>query len=162
MTRPAPVLAQVAPEDIPDLDHALRQLAATLGDPYAASPETLRHALFGPDPSARALLARADGTLAGAALYSPVVSTMLGGAGAFVSDLWVAPGHRGTGLGARLLAHAARDAADRWRAVFLKLAVHDGNTGARLVYERLGFAPRAGETGMLLTGAAFDRIRTDR
>ena len=57
-----------------------------------------------------------------------------------ISDLAVATGHDGHGIGRALLAFAqawARDHACTW----LSLAVFPGNTRARTLYERAGFTP---------------------
>jgi ribosomal protein S18 acetylase RimI-like enzyme len=57
-----------------------------------------------------------------------------------VSDLAVAPGHDGRGIGSTLLAHA-ETWAKRNRCNWLTLAVFPGNTRAQALYERHGFAP---------------------
>ena len=106
-------------------------------------------------PSGRALLA-GQGSLA---LYSPVFSTVIGGAGAYVSDLRVAPDARATGLGRRLLAAVAADASERWGAIYLTLAVYDDSPGARAFYDRLGFAAVDGQARLSLDPAATARLK---
>lgn len=148
------VIRVAAPEDMPALMRALGALADDLGDPFRMEAGTLEAALFGPSRRAFALLAGQDG----AVLAQPTLSTMLGGTVTFVSDLWVSAGARGTGLGRRLLAAAAREGAHRWQAVALRLTVYEENAGARAFYDRLGFAVREQDRNALLHGAALTRL----
>lgn len=145
----------VEADDVQRLDTALRRLSEAIGDPHGATPEQLREAGFGPHPAFRAQLAEAGGAVVGATLYSPVFSTVRAGAGVYVSDLWAAPSVRGAGLGQRLLAAAAQDAATVWGARFLKLVVYDDNVRARAFYDRLGFIASSGETTLTLDAAGF-------
>lgn len=55
-----------------------------------------------------------------------------------ISDLAVAPGHEGRGIGRALLAHA-ETWAKRNRCKWLTLAVFPGNAHARALYEQTGF-----------------------
>lgn len=157
----AAVIRPARPEDVPILDAALRALSADLGDSHRATPAGLLAAGYGGTPAFRALLALDGQAVVGAAVFSPLYSTTRGHPGAYVSDLWVAGAARGAGLGPRLLA-AVRDEAQRlWGAGFIRLAVYSGNPRALAFYERLGFAARAGEVGMILEGAALHRIGGD-
>lgn len=146
-------IESVTPESLPLLQSCLRKLAVDLGDAHTASEATLHAALFGPSPACHALLALQDTRVLGAALFSPVFSTVKGGAGAYVSDLWVAPEARGQALGTALLAAVARAARDEWNAGFIKLISYSDNDNALRFYARLGFAPLRGETGLTLSGA---------
>ncbi|MCB1462693.1 MAG: GNAT family N-acetyltransferase [Nitratireductor sp.] len=136
--------------DAERLNDALRRLSEDIGDSHAGTPALLARAGFGDHPAFRALLAENASTIVGAALYSPVFSTVRAGAGAYVSDLWTAPEARGKGLGRRLLAAVAEDAEGVWGATFLKLAVYDDNAMARAFYDRLGFAAARGETTLTI------------
>ena len=144
--------------DADALHAALAALSREIGDPHRATRAGLCDALFGPRAFARALIGESGGGLAGLALFTPVFSTVRGGAGVRVSDLWVDPAARGQGLGLRLLAGVARDARAGWEARFLRLSVHDDNRAARRFYEASGFAPAGHETAMILAGAAFDTL----
>ncbi|MEW5422887.1 N-acetyltransferase family protein [Amorphus sp. 3PC139-8] len=149
---------QVRLAEAPDadrLDAALRQLSVTIGDAHAATSASLRAAGFGNNPVFRAQIAEADGEIVGAALYSPVFSTIRGGPGIYLSDLWVAETVRGSGLGARLLRAVAHDAGAVWQARFLKLAVYDDNPRARSFYDRLGFEAAIGEIVLTLGADQF-------
>jgi len=84
------------PESLPLLHRGLRALSEDLGDPFRLTPEGLDAALFGPSPACHGLLALGPGdALMGVALYSPVMSSVMGRAGVYVSDLWVAEAARG-------------------------------------------------------------------
>jgi ribosomal protein S18 acetylase RimI-like enzyme len=153
------VIAPVAEDDIPVLELALQQLAADLGDDYRADQTALAAAVCGPQASCVALLAMGGTAPVGAVLAAPVFSTLRGGTGLFVSDLWVAPGARGTGLARRLLAATLAEGVQRNAARFLKLSVYDDNPRARAAYDRLGFIAQATETNMILTGAALAALK---
>jgi len=148
-------IREAGPADMELLDAALRALGDDLGDPHRANPELLARVCHGSAAFAAALLAVEEAAPAGAALITPGVSTFLGQTGTQVSDLWVAEAHRGTGLGRRLLAAAARTGARRWGASYMKLSVYDTSPRARAVYRHLGFAFRDAETNALLTGQAY-------
>lgn len=145
----------VTPETLGVFHAGLRHLSDHLDDTHRAAPEALEAALFGPAPFALGLLAE-DGT--GALLATPMFSTIHGGPGIYVSDLWVAEAARGSGLGRRLLAEALQRSP--WGTVrFLKLTVYHDNSGARAVYDRLGFQPEADDTMMLLQGAPLTSLK---
>jgi ribosomal protein S18 acetylase RimI-like enzyme len=135
---------------VEQLDAALRCLSAELGDTHRASATDLLRYGFGDAPAFVALLAEAGSTTRGVVMFSPVFSTIRGAPGLYVSDLWVAPEARGTGLAERLLVAARAEAAARWGARFLRLAVYDDNPRARAFYDRLGFRASLRETLMTL------------
>ena len=146
-------------KDIETIDTLLRALSEDLGDQHIAPIDTLRQAGFGEFPAFHAQIAFSteNNTPMGIALYSPLFSTTSGGAGLYLSDLWVAPEQRGTGLGSRLIAAAASDAAERWLACFVKLPVYADNMAAMAFYDRLGFAAAtSSERYRVLNGDALD------
>ncbi|AHM03668.1 acetyltransferase, GNAT family [Roseibacterium elongatum DSM 19469] len=158
---PDPITIRTAQkDDLSHLDGALRTLAEDLGDPYPTDIATLERAAFGACPSIRAQLALAvAGPCVGIALASPLFSTMKGGTGVFVSDLWVSSGARGRGLGPRLLSAALRDATRSWgRPLFLRLMVHDSNADARRFYGRMGFDAFRGMDLVTLEGEALTNL----
>ena len=110
----------------------------------------------------RAQIAVSAGQPVGAAVYSPIYSTTRARPGVYVSDLWVAAAARGGGLGAKLLAAVRDDARARWGAGFVRLVVYADNPRALGFYTRLGFALRSDEAGMLLEGAALERLGGSR
>ncbi len=155
-------IAPAGAGEIPLLDSALRQLAVDLGDPYLSDTSALEAALCGEAPCCLALLATRRSAVLGTVLASPVFSTMRGGAGLFVSDLWVATSARNQGLARRLLAATLREGARRGSCGFIKLSVYHDNPAARASYDRMGFTAQTGETNMVLTGRALDNLREIR
>ncbi len=145
--------------DLASLDVALSTLSREIGDPHNSGTDTLARALFGTPPSTWARVADGSDGFAGAVLFSPVFSTVRGGPGLYVSDIWVDAAARGAGLGVMLLREAAETAASLWGAGFMRLSVHDDNMRARGFYRKLGFTPIVGESVMILTGQAFRQVR---
>lgn len=151
-------LTRATSADAARLNAVLRALSQSMGDAHNATDDQIAVALA-PDGTCRALIAERGGQVVGAAMYSPLFSTTRGMAGAYVSDLWVAPELRGAGLGPRLLA-SVRDAASQdWGAGFLRLGVYADNTRARAFYDRLGFTHAASEKYLTLTGAALHALK---
>lgn len=149
MTRP--LLGDVTPDTFTEFEAALRNLSADLDDPYRMDSAALQSLLFADRPAGYGILARnASGEVIGAALFSPLVSTAYGAAGAYVSDLWVAEPARGRAVGRALLDHVAARAGDMWNARFIRLMVYETNDKARRFYERLGFAGHEGEIVMTI------------
>lgn len=149
------------PDEAPMLNAALRRLSADLGDAHAASDADIARAIAGPHPAAHGLLALTGADVAGAALYSPVFSSVKG-PGVYVSDLWVAPDARGGGLGRRLLGAVLRDAAGKWGAVRLTLNVYHHSTRSRAFYDRLGLIPVDTYTPMILEQDACTALKGQR
>lgn len=149
----------VTPGRLPLLQTALERLSAELGDRHRMEPEVLRAALFGEHPSGHAVLALGAGnTLCGAALFSPVVSTSTGAAGAYLSDLWVSETARGQSLGQRLLAEVGKRAQALWQARFIRLVSYASNPRAGTFYDRLGFRVKAGEHVLQLPQDDFGNL----
>ncbi|WP_347309735.1 GNAT family N-acetyltransferase [Defluviimonas sp. SAOS-178_SWC] len=146
------------PGDAARLNAALRALSDDLGDTHRATEADIAAAGFGPDPAFRAVLALRRDDVVGVAVFSPIYSTTRARAGAYVSDLWVADLARGARLGPRLLAAVRDEAAVRWAVEFIRLAVYTDNPRAVAFYERMGFAARTGEVGMILEGAALEAL----
>lgn len=154
------VIRRVEIQDLPLLDGALRALSEDLGDTHRADIELLERAGFGPTPAFHAQLALdGTGTLGGAIVFSPTLSTTLGVTGFYVSDLWVAPSARGSGLGRRLLARAGEFAEVSWGASYLKLSVYDASKDARQFYDRLGFVGRHDETTLFLDQIGLSALK---
>jgi GNAT superfamily N-acetyltransferase len=103
-------------------------------------PEVARH-LFGPDPSARVLIAADDGAVAGFALWFPTFSTFLGRPGIWLEDLFVRPQYRGRGHGLALLQRLRQMTTGR-----IEWNVLDWNQPAIEFYRSLGAEPVEGWT----------------
>lgn len=152
-------IALVRQATLPLLDRALRSLSENLGDLHRASPSALAKAVCGPDAWCIAFLAVQADQPVGAVLATPIFSTTRGGAGLFVTDIWVAKQTRGNGLARRLLAASLKAAARMDAAHFVKLAVYDDNPEAHAAYARMGFVAQTSETNMILTDQALETLK---
>ena len=137
---------------------ALRTLAHDMRDPYLMDDDLLARMLMDTGGATGAVLAEDSAGPVGVALYSIFVSTTRGRVGAFVTDLWVAEGQRGTGLGRAVLASVRDTVATRWGATFLRLNYDAENQGAAAFYDRLGFQPKPQETWVTLEGKALESL----
>lgn len=118
------------------------------------TPEQLREALFGPEPSLFGHVAEVDGSVVGCALWFLNYSTWKGSHGIYLLDLFVQPGHRGRGLGRSLLAALAAESRRRG-LTGLEWSVLDWNRPAIAFYQSLGAQPVDGWTTYQLTGSAL-------
>jgi len=127
--------------DVPLILGFIRGLATyeKLLDEVEATPETLATTLFpaAGRPAAECILADADGTPAGFALFFASYSTFLAKPGLYLEDLFVEPAHRGRGVGRALLLHLARLANERGCGR-MEWSVLDWNQPAIEFYEALG------------------------
>ncbi len=126
-------------------------------DQVRSTPDQLRDALFGPQPAAYALVAEQAGEVVGFALYFRNFSTWEGVHGIYLEDLYVAPEHRGSGLGKALLAALAEIAVQRGYAR-LEWAVLDWNQPSIDFYHTLGAVPMEEWTVYRLAGPALGRL----
>ncbi len=140
----------------------IRELAEyeRLADQVTATESDLREALFGPAPSAEAVIAAVGGRPVGFALFFHNFSTFTGKRGLYLEDLYVRPEYRRRGIGRRLLRHLARLARERDCQRF-EWAVLDWNEPAIRAYRRVGAAPMDDWTVYRVTGAALDRLAND-
>jgi len=130
------------PADVPDLMRMIRALAdyERLAHLVVADESRLASALFGTHPAVEALIARESAeprTAAGFALFFHTFSTFLGQRGLWLEDLFVEPGHRGRGIGRRLLTELAALARARGCGRF-EWSVLDWNASAIGFYEQMG------------------------
>ncbi len=141
------------PADVPRIHALLMELAEyeRLAHEVQATVESLREALFGPRPSAEAIVAVADGQIVGYALFFTNFSTFVGRSGIYLEDLYVQPHVRGQGIGRQLLAGVARLAVER-RCGRLEWAVLDWNQPSIEFYKRLGARAMSEWTVYRLTG----------
>ena len=90
------------PRDIPSLLGLVQELADYEREPDAveATPELFGASLFPAEgaPTAWAHVAEVDGEVVGMAVWYLTFSTWLGRPGIWLEDLYVQPGHRGSGL----------------------------------------------------------------
>lgn len=122
-----------------------------------ATEEQLRKTLFGKNPAAEVLLARADGAWAGFCLFFQNYSTFLGKAGLYLEDLFVKPEYRGQGIGFVLLQELAKTAVER-ECGRVEWSVLDWNSPSIEFYKKLGAVPMDEWTTFRLTGEALLRL----
>ena len=147
------------PDDVPDILRLIRELAIYEREPdaVATTEDDLHTWLFGPDAVASVLIAELDGRAAGMALWFRTYSTWTGVPGIHLEDLFVEPGHRGSGLGKALLAGLARIALDRGYAR-LEWVVLDWNEPSIAFYEALGAQPMKEWETYRLSGEALEAL----
>jgi len=111
----APLIRPAEPGDVSTLHRFIVELAEVENYPgeISARPQDVARALFGARPVAEAVVAESGGQPVGFALFYLTYSTVLGQPSLYLEDLYIAPGHRGGGLGRRLLAHLAALAVER-------------------------------------------------
>lgn len=127
------------PEDLPLIMELIRGLAEyeKLAGRVTVTPELIGNALFSDRPSAECLIAEADGTAAGFAIFFYNFSTFLGKRGIYLEDLFVIPEMRERGIGRALLAKLAALAVER-DCARMEWAVLDWNESAIKFYRGLG------------------------
>jgi GNAT superfamily N-acetyltransferase len=150
------ILRDATADDAEAIAALVRELAVyeRLGHEVTATPQDFRAALFGPVPRAHAMLADAEGSSVGLALYFFNFSTFVGRHGLYVEDVFVQPAYRGAGIGrAFFQALAARAVAERCRR--MEWAVLDWNEPALNFYRNLGAVPMSDWTVQRLAGDAL-------
>jgi GNAT superfamily N-acetyltransferase len=154
-------IQDAARDDVPTIMAFLRQLAEFEQLTVATTEETLHEALFGSAPAARALLVRVDGQPVGYAIYFFTFASMSGKRCLWLDDLFVAPEHRGKGIGRAVMAHLARIALTYDCARF-EWIVLDWNAKAITFYESLGATILADWRVCRLAGTPLERMAAER
>jgi GNAT superfamily N-acetyltransferase len=144
------------PQDAGLIVALVRELAEyeRLLDQVVLTEQDLHRDLFGPRPTAEAVIARAGDEPVGFALWFHNYSTFAGRPGLYLEDLFVRPAFRGRGYGEALLRHLARVALDRGCARF-EWAVLDWNEPALAFYRKLGAVPIDEWTVQRVSGEAL-------
>ena len=145
--------------DVPLIHSLIGALAEyeKLSHEFVATDDQLRQTLFGERPAADVLLAYADETCAGFALYFSTYSTFLGRAGIFLEDVFVKPEWRGKGIGRALLARLGEIARERGSGR-VEWDVLNWNEPAIGFYRRLGATPMSEWTKYRITGEALENL----
>jgi GNAT superfamily N-acetyltransferase len=155
---------RVQPDDVPTVLGLVRELAAYEKAEHEAlmTAEQLSTALFGSSPALFGHVALDhDGEIAGFALWFLNFSTWRGTHGIHLEDLFVSPGHRGTGLGRELLRTLAQECVDRGFSR-LEWSVLDWNTPSIEFYRAAGAVPMDEWTVFRLTDSALSHFAADR
>lgn len=127
------------PSDVALIFSLIVELAAyeRAPDQVRGTPELLNDALFGPEPTAEALIAELDREPVGFALFYTTFSTWECRPGLWLEDLYVPPDKRRGGIGRALLAQVAAIAVARGYTR-LEWTVLHWNDPALGFYEKLG------------------------
>ena len=152
-------IVAATPADVPLLLALITELAdyEKLRHEVVATQASVSNALFGPRPSAEAVIARVAGEPAGFALYFHNFSTFLGKHGLYLEDLYVRPAFRGRAIGKALLRYLAALALQRDCGRF-EWAVLDWNRPARDFYEALGAQAKSDWIIHRISGDALKRL----
>jgi GNAT superfamily N-acetyltransferase len=136
---PAVRVRAATASDVPVIHALIVELATyeQAPDQVTGTVEQLRQSMFGPSPSAEALLAEIEGQTAGFALFHGTFSTWECRPGIWLEDLYVRPQHRRAGVGGVLLVRVAQLTLERG-GTRLEWNVLDWNEPALDFYERLG------------------------
>ncbi len=148
-----------APGDV-ELIHALIVELATYErapEQVIGTSEMLGYELFGPRPSAEALIAELAGEPVGFALFHGTFSTWECRPGIWLEDLYVPPEHRRHGVGGALLAELARITVQRGCAR-LEWTALNWNAPALDFYAKLGAQQMSEWVNHRLEGAALVRV----
>jgi GNAT superfamily N-acetyltransferase len=153
----------VRPDDVPAVVGLVRELAEyeKAAHEVRLTDEQLSTALFGDAPALFGHVAVVDGEVVGTALWFLNFSTWRGTHGIYLEDLYVRPGHRGTGLGRELLRTLAELCVRRGYSR-LEWWVLDWNTPSIDFYRSVGAVPMDEWTVFRLTDDALDRFAADR
>ena len=145
------------PEDAALILRFIRGLAEyeKMTDEVVATEELLREWIF-EKGKAEVLLAVADGTEVGFALFFHNFSTFLGRAGIYLEDLFVLPEHRGHGDGKALLKRLAAITVERGCGR-LEWSCLDWNAPSIAFYKFMGAVPMDEWTAYRLTGETLQR-----
>jgi GNAT superfamily N-acetyltransferase len=156
------VIRKAEPRDVPQILEYVRELAKYEKEPQAvvATEEDLLDDGFGHSPRYFCLMAEWGGVPAGFALWFHTYSTWLGRSGMYLEDLFVAPAHRGKGIGRALLVELARIAV-REKCGRVNWQVLDWNTPAIEFYRGLGAKMLTEWETFRLAGEALERLARD-
>ena len=135
----SPIIRSVKETEIPALFALIKAKAEFDGNlsSLVATQDSLRSALFGPNPRAYALVADADGTLVGMATYYAIFSSFIGKPGLWLDDLFVFDAHRGKGIGEALVNELCR-VAKLGGCVRVDWLVNSANARGQKFYSRIG------------------------
>ena len=145
--------------DIPTLHRLMRDFATyeKLQHRFRITEPELHNALFGAKPMLDSILVDVANTTVGFALWYFLFGTFSGRYGLFVEDIYVAPTHRGQGIGLALFRHMARIAVER-DCLDMQWNVLDWNTPAIEFYRRIGAKPIKGWIPQQLNGDALTAL----
>ncbi len=144
------------PEDVPAIFSLVRSLSEyeKLAHEMIGTEADLHKGLFGTPSYAEAIIAEADGTAVGFALYFYNFSTFLMKPGIYLEDLFVLPDYRRRGIASALLKYLANQALSKGCGR-LEWSVLDWNESAITFYKRIGAILMDEWTGCRVSGDAL-------
>ncbi len=154
-------------EDVPLLFSLIGELAEyeRSAEQVVGTEALLAESLFGPEPSAEAVVAGLDGDAVGFALFFTTFSTWECRPGIWLEDLYVRPEHRRARVGERLLIHLAALTLARG-GTRLQWSALRWNEPALRFYAKLGAEPLDEWQTLRLGGEALshvaERVSSDR
>jgi GNAT superfamily N-acetyltransferase len=153
----------IRPDDVAAVVGLVRELAdyERALDEVRLTEEQLSERLFGDSPAVFGHVAERDGVVVGMALWFLNFSTWRGTHGIYLEDLYVQPGHRGSGLGRELLRTLAELCVQRGYSR-LEWSVLDWNTPSIDFYKAAGAIPMDEWTVFRLTDDALTGFARDR
>ncbi len=123
--------------DVPLLLELIRKMAVFEKLEVSATEASLREALFGDAPAAKALLVGLEGATVGYVTYFFTFGSVVGRRGLWLDDIYVEAAFRGRGIGRAIMAHLA-DIAVRNGCARFEWMVLDWNEAAIGFYRKLG------------------------
>jgi GNAT superfamily N-acetyltransferase len=153
----------IRPADVPAVVGLVRELAdyeKALSE-VRLTEEQLDGVLFGESPALFGHVAEVEGRVVGVALWFLNFSTWRGTHGIYLEDLYIAPQHRGAGLGKALLRTLATVCVERGYSR-LEWSVLDWNTPSIDFYRAQGAFPMEDWTVFRLTDDALTTFADDR
>jgi GNAT superfamily N-acetyltransferase len=149
----------IRPDDVRAVVGLVRELAEyeKAAHEVRLTEQQLHDRLFGEVPALFGHVAEVDGQVVGMALWFLNFSTWRGTHGIYLEDLYVQPGHRGTGLGKELLRTLAAVCVERGYSR-LEWSVLDWNTPSIDFYTNAGAVPMDEWTVFRLTDEALARF----
>lgn len=148
--------ARPTPSDAAAIHELISRLASYEREPQAVvvTPEEILEQLDQVPAPFECLLAEADDSVVGFALFFHNYSTWLGRRGLYVEDIFVPEHLRGRGIGTQLLGEVAKLALER-ECGRVEWSVLNWNTPSIEFYRRIGAVPMSGWTTFRLAGDAL-------
>ena len=160
-TRHTSLIRPATAGDVSAILRLVHELAVYEREPDAveATEEGFVACLFPQEgaPTAWAHVAEVDGAVVGMAVWYLTFSTWLGRPGIWLEDLYVTPGHRGTGLGRELLVTLARLCVERGYGRLEWWVLH-WNEPSIAFYRSLGSQPQDEWQVHRIDGEALHRL----
>ena len=132
-------IREAVAEDIPSIHHLLMELAEfeRILDSVESTLESTWNALFGDNPSAKAIVAVENNEIIGTAIFFFNYSTFVGKKGLYLEDIIISPKYRNKGVGTKMMIELARCAV-KYDCGRMEWTVLDWNNRAIQFYQKIG------------------------